>query len=69
MIDEQTVNEMLLAADMNGFEKGREAGYKAGMMEAAKIVEENLIYGNREDPAWAQRIIAGEIRRRASELG
>lgn len=69
MIDEQTVNEMLLAADMNGYAKGRDAGYRDGMMMAAKIVEEPLIYGNRENPAWAQRIIAGEIRRRASELG
>lgn len=46
-----------------------EEGRQEGMEMAAKIVEEHLIYGNRENPEWAQRIIAGEIRRRASELG
>ena len=38
-------------------------GRKAGLEEAAKIVERGMIYGNRESPQWAQRIIASEIRR------
>jgi hypothetical protein len=69
VIDEKTVNEMLLASEMIGFEKGRDAGRKAGLEEAATIALENLIYGNRENPQWAQRIIAEAIRRRASEIG
>jgi hypothetical protein len=68
VIDEQTVNEMLLASEMIGFEKGRDAGRKAGLEEAAVIAVDHLIYANRENPEWAQRIIAEAIRRRASEV-
>ncbi len=56
------------ATNLNvAYEDGLKKGWKAGMEEAAKIVERNMIYGNRENPMWAQSIIAGEIRRRAGE--
>lgn len=70
MIDEQTVSEMLLASEMIGFEKGRDAGRKAGLEEAAKIVESHKkhVWKN-ETEKWGRRIIAEAIRRRASEIG
>lgn len=75
MIDEQTVNEMLLASEMIGFEKGRDAGRKAGLEEAATIVEDTSeefkqrLYLPKGQQERIQEIISDAIRRRASEIG